>query len=142
MTRGLKMAGVCRTCKALRLNSTLKNCFGPSFIPSKFKYVMPAAFISSFSFIGYRYSSRDRTSGGILWQRSRCVLEDFSVFCKGLRPYRSTAFQFQRGQTKPGAGKIKAKLEQMKEMVGFIQSRVSHSKRCVAGGGVGGRGGV
>ncbi|XP_078350318.1 cardiolipin synthase (CMP-forming)-like [Oculina patagonica] len=110
------MAGVCRTCKALRLNLTLKSCFGPDFIPSKFKYVMPAAFISSFSFIGYRYSSKDRTSGGILWQRSRCVLEDFSVFCKGLRPYRSTAFQFQRGQTKPGAGKIKAKLEQMKEM--------------------------
>ena len=58
-------------------------------------------------------------SGGILWQRGRCVLEDVSVFYEGSRSYRSTAFQFQRGQTKPGAGKMKAKLEQMKEMVGF-----------------------
>ncbi|KAJ7379898.1 cardiolipin synthase [Desmophyllum pertusum] len=80
---------------------------------------MPAAFISSFSFLGYRCSSEDRISGSILWRRGRCVLEDISVLCS--RPYRSTAFQFQRGrdepgQTKPGTGKIKAKLEQMKEM--------------------------
>lgn len=114
------MAGVCRACKALRLNSTLKKCYGSMFIPSKLKYTMPAAFISSFSFLGYRCSSEDRMSGSILWRRGRCVLEDISVLCS--RPYRSTAFQFQRGrdepgQTKPGAGKIKAKLEQMKEMV-------------------------
>ena len=107
------MAGVCRGCKTLRLSSTLKKCFGPSFVTSKFKYTIPAAFISSVSFLGYRYSSEDRISGGILWQR-------------GSRPFRSThrstTFHFQHGreeieQTKPGTGKIKAKLEKMKEMV-------------------------
>ena len=113
VTRGLKMAGVCRGCKILRLNATLKKCFGPNLITSKFKYTIPAAFISSFSFLGYRYSSEDRISGGILWRR-------------GSRPFRS-AFHFHRGrgepeQTKPGTGKIKAKLEKMKEMVSGLTS--------------------
>lgn len=106
------MAGVCRGCKTLRLNSALKNCFGPNFITSKFKYTLPAAFISSFSFLGYRYSSKDRISGGILWRR-------------GSRPFRYSAFHFHGGrgepeQTKPGTGKIKAKLEKMKEMVSGV----------------------
>lgn len=116
MTKGFKMAGVCRGCKTLRLSSTLKKSFSPNFVTSKFKYTIPAAFISSVSFLGYRYSSEDRISGfsgGILWQR-------------GSGPFRSThrftTFHFQRGreeldQSKPGTGKIKAKLEKMKEMV-------------------------
>ena len=44
------------------------------------------------------------------------------MFCKGSRPYRITSFQFQQEQTKTGAGKIKAKLEKMKEMVGVLES--------------------
>lgn len=108
------MAGVCRGCKTLRLNSALKNCFGPNFITSKFKYTLPAAFISSFSFLGYRYSSKDRISGGILWRRGSRP-----------RPFRYSAFHFHGGrgepeQTKPGTGKIKAKLEKMKEMVSGV----------------------
>lgn len=121
------MAGACTTCKALRLNSTLKRCFSTRFIPRKLKYSLPAAFISSVSFLGYRRSSEDRLSGSILWQRGRWFLQDFSVFCqtscqvRGLRPFGTSAFLLQQGpgETKPGSGKIKAKIEQMKEMVRF-----------------------
>ena len=119
MTKGPKMAGVCRGCKTLRLSLMLKKSFGPNFVTSKFKYTIPAAFISSVSFLGYRYSSEDRISRAILWQR-------------GSRPLRSThqstAFHFQRGreeldQTKPG--KIKAKLEKMKEMVSRLTAELA-----------------
>lgn len=114
------MAGVCRGCKKLRLNSAIKKCLGLNFITSKLKYTIPASFISSVSFLGYRYSSEDRISGGILWQQ-------------GSRPLRftqrSTALHFHSGrdefdQTKPGTGKIKAKLEKMKEMVSGLTSEV------------------
>lgn len=112
------MAGVCRGCKKLRLNAAIKKCLGLNFIASKLKYTIPAAFISSVSFLGYRYSSEDRISGGILWQQ-------------GSRPFtqRSTTLHFYSGrdefdQTKPGTGKIKAKLEKMKEMVSGLTSEV------------------
>ena len=114
------MAGFCTGCKKFRLNSALKKCFRPNFITSKFKYTIPAAFISSVSFLGYRYSSEDRISGGIL-----CQL--------GSRPFRfthrSTTLHFQNGtekldQTKPGTRKIKAKLEKMKEMVSRFTSEL------------------
>ena len=120
------MAGVCRGCKTLRLSLTLKKSFRPHFVTSKFKYTIPAAFVSSVSFLGYRYSSEDRISGfsgGILWQRGL-----------GSGPFRSThrstRFHFQRGreeldQTKPGTGKIKAKLEKMKEMVSRLTAELA-----------------
>lgn len=119
------MAGVCASCKTLRLTSTLKRCFRTKSLPSKFKYTMPAAVVSTFSFLGYRRSSEDRFSGRFLWQRGSCVFEDISTFCKGSRAYRSTAVYFKRGVEEPGkttpvSGKIKAKLEQMKEMVCYI----------------------
>lgn len=120
VTKGFKMAGVCRSCKTLRLSSALKKYFGPNFVTSKFKYTIPASFISSVSFLGYRFSSEDRISGGILWQRGSGPFRS---------AHRSTAFHFQRGraefnQTKPGTGKIKAKLEKMKEMVSRLTAEL------------------
>ena len=110
------------TCKALRLNLPLKRCLSVRFIPLKLKYTMPAAFLSSVGFVGCRRSSDDRISRGILWQRSRTALaEDFSVFCQASRNLSRSVIRLQRepGETKSGARKIKAKIEQMKEMVRF-----------------------
>lgn len=116
---GSSMAGVCTTCKRLRINLNLKRCVNARFFPPKPKHTVPAAFISSFSFLGYGCSSDDRISSDKLWNRGRTALEDFSLFCKGSRSLSSSVFllQRERGETKPGSGKIKAKIEQMKEMV-------------------------
>ena len=121
------MAGVCGNCQILRLTSTLKGCFNTKFLPFKPKYIIPATFVSTFSFLGCRRSSEDRRSGGFIWQHGRFVLEDVYKFWKmeGSRTYRSTSFHFQRGveepgKTKPVSGIIKTKLEKMKEMVCYI----------------------
>ena len=119
------MAGACTTCKALRLNTTLKKCLSVRYFPPKLKYAVPAAFVSSVSLFDYQRSTDDRVFGSILWQKGRSVLEDLPVFCQGSRPFRTTALQRERGsrergELKPGSGKIKAKLEQMKEMVRFF----------------------
>ena len=121
------MAGVCGNCQILRLTSTLKGCFNTKFLPFKPKYIIPATFVSTFSFLGCRRSSEDRRSGGFIWQHGRCVLEDVYKFWKmeGSRTYRSTSFHFQRGVEEPGkmkpvSGIIKTKLEKMKEMVCYI----------------------
>lgn len=116
------MAGACTTCKALRFNLALKRCLSVRFTPLKLKYTMPAAFLSSVGFVGCRRSSDDRISRGILWQRSRSALaEDFSVFCQVSRNLSSSVFRLQRepGEANSGTRKIKAKIEQMKEMVMF-----------------------
>ncbi|XP_027048353.1 cardiolipin synthase (CMP-forming)-like [Pocillopora damicornis] len=117
------MAGVCGNCQILRLTSTLKGCFNTKFLSFKPKYIIPATFVSTFSFLGCRRSSEDRRSGGFIWQHGRCVQEDVYTFWKmeGSRTYRSTSFHFQRGveepgKTKPVSGIIKTKLEKMKEM--------------------------
>ena len=114
------MAGGCTTCKALRLNLPLQRYLSVRFIPLKLKYTMPATFLSSVGFLGCQRSSDDRISRGILWQRSRRALgEDSSVFCQVSRNLSSSVFRLQRdpGETKAGARKMKAKIEQMKEMV-------------------------
>ncbi|CAH3043748.1 unnamed protein product [Pocillopora meandrina] len=117
------MAGVCGNCQILRLTSTLKGCFNTKFLPFKPKYTIPATFVSTFSFLGYRRSSENRPSGGFIWQHGRRVPEDICTFwkLKGSRSYRSTSFHFQRDveepvKTKPVSGIIKTKLEKMKEM--------------------------
>ena len=109
------------TCKALRFNLPLKRCLSVKFIPLKLKYTMPAAFLSSVGFVGCRRSSDDRISRGILWQSRSALAEDLSVFCQVSRNLSNSVFRLQRepGETKTGARKIKAKIEQMKEMVMF-----------------------
>ena len=83
---------------------------------------MPAAFLSNVSFFGCRRFPEDRVSGSILLQRGRCALEELSVFCHRTRTFGTSVFllQGEPGERKPGSGKIKAKLEQMKEMVRFL----------------------
>jgi len=98
---------------------TLKKCLNARFIPPKLKYAMPAAaFFSSVSFFGCRRLPEDRVSGSILLQRGRCALEELFVFCHRTRTFSTSVFllQGEPGERKPGSGKIKAKLEQMKEM--------------------------
>ncbi|PFX17710.1 cardiolipin synthase (CMP-forming)-like [Stylophora pistillata] len=117
------MAAVCGTCQTLRLTSTLERCFSSKFLHFKQKSIIPAAYVSNFSFFGHQRSSEDRYSGSFVWQPGNCVPEHISTFwkLKGSRTYKFTSFHFQRdveepGKIKPVSGKIKARLEKIKEM--------------------------
>ena len=111
------MAGACSICQALRLNSALRKCLRFRYFPPKLKYAVPAAFLSSVGFLGSQRSTESSISASLLSQSKH-----LPMFCLGSRSFRTTAFQRERASqesddVKTGSKKIKAKLEQMKEMV-------------------------
>ena len=115
-TKDKNMAGACSICQALRLNSALRKCFRFRYFPPKLKYAVPTAFLSSVGFLGSQRSTESSISASL--SRSKHL----PMFCSGSRSFRTTAFQRERASqesddVKTGSKKIKAKLEQMKEMV-------------------------
>ena len=116
-TKDKNMAGACSICQALRLNSALRKCLRFRYFPPKLKYAVPAAFLSSVGFLGSQRSTESSISASLL-SRSKHL----PMLCLGSRSFRTTAFQRERASqesddVKTGSKKIKAKLEQMKEMV-------------------------
>ena len=116
-TKDKNMAGACSICQALRLNSALRKCLRFRYFPPKLKYAVPAAFLSSAGFLGSQRSTESSISASLLSQSKH-----LPMCCLGSRSFRTTAFQRERASEesddkKTGSKKIKAKLEQMKEMV-------------------------
>ena len=111
------MAGACSICQALRLNSALRKCLRFRYFPPKLKYAVPAAFLSSVGFLGSQCSTESSISASLVSQGKH-----LPIFSFGSRSFRTTAFQRERASqesddVKTGSKKIKAKPEQMKEMV-------------------------
>ncbi|CAH3046310.1 unnamed protein product [Porites evermanni] len=110
------MAGACSICQALRLNSALTKCLRFRYFPPKLKYAVPAAFLSSVGFLGSQRSTESSVSASLLSETKHSPM-----CCLGSRSFRTTAVQRERASqesddVKTGSKKIKAKLEQMKEM--------------------------
>lgn len=123
-TKDKNMAGACSICQALRLNSALRKCLRFRYFPPKLKYAVPAAFLSSVGFLGSQCSTESSISASLVSQSKHLPI--FSRFSLGSRSFRTTAFQRERASqesddVKTGSKKIKAKLEQMKEMVRKIK---------------------
>lgn len=123
-TKDKNMAGACsicqavNACQALRLNSALRKCLRFRYFPPKLKYAVPAAFLSSVGFLGSQRSTESSISASLLSQSKHLPI----TLCLGSRSFRTTAVQRERAKqesddVKTGSKKIKAKLEQMKEMV-------------------------
>ncbi|XP_068681626.1 cardiolipin synthase (CMP-forming)-like [Montipora foliosa] len=108
------MASACLSCTAFRLNFISIRCFKERFSFTKLKNIMPTGVASSLSFVSYRCFCKETISGHSLSlkgqksvfniQKSRHISGSLSLL------HRDT------GEAKVRGIKIKAKIEQMKEM--------------------------